>query len=98
MKSVPSPMGLYVPLRVRMLEGKPMTPEERQPLFRRDPEVGSLAESRGVRMFAVDQIGDVGVEVMNADAGTLIRVSDRTSVLQGPFSRCRHAPVDATRA
>jgi hypothetical protein len=54
MKNVLSPVRLYVSLRVRMLEGKPMIAEERQPFFRRDPEVRSLAESRGVRMFAVD--------------------------------------------
>jgi hypothetical protein len=97
-KNILSPVHLYIPLRVRMLEGKPVIPEERQPLFRRDPEMGSLADGRGIGVFAVDQIGDVGVEVVNTDTGTLVGVSDRTSVLQGPFSGRRHPSVNAARA
>src|SRR6516225_613050 len=61
-------------------------------------EIRVIARLRGVYTLATDQAHGVVLQVVRPGTCPLIRIGDRTAVLQTPFASCRNGSIDATRA
>src|SRR6266511_3263383 len=60
-------------------------------------EVGSLAGEGGALAYAVDQSDGIVLQVVRADAGALVGVSDGATVLQAPLAAGGDGAIDAAR-